>query len=251
MIEVSGLTKSFGALRVLSDISFRADRDEFVTIFGPSGCGKTTVLRILAALETPDAGRVLVDGVDGLARLDDYKKKISIVWQDPRLLPWRTTLGNVAFSLEMRNPDLPRPDVLGRACQALELVGLRPFASTLPRQLSGGMRQRVNLARALALDAEIMLMDEPLASLNEITDKRQLIGAIASMWELKRKTVIYVTHSVSEAVSLSDRIVVFSDKPTRILGELRVPVARPRDLTSKEVVDICNQIRQLLGGLIA
>src|SRR5262249_41473232 len=163
VIEVSGLTKSFGALRVLSDISFRADRDEFVTIFGPSGCGKTTVLRILAALETPDAGRVLVDGVDGLARLDDYKKKISIVWQDPRLLPGPPTWGTVAFSLERGTRGRRRPDVLGRASQALELVGLRPFASTLPRQLSGGMRQRVNLARALALDAEIMLMDEPLA----------------------------------------------------------------------------------------
>jgi ABC-type nitrate/sulfonate/bicarbonate transport system ATPase subunit len=251
VIEVSGLAKSFGELRVLSDISFRVDRDEFVTIFGPSGCGKTTILRILAALETPDAGRVLVDGVDGLARRDDYKRKISIVWQDPRLLPWRTALGNVAFSLEMRHPDLPRPEVMGRAGRALGLVGLTAFASTLPRQLSGGMRQRVNLARALALDAEIMLMDEPLASLNEITDKRQLMGAISAIWEMKRKTVVYVTHSVSEAVSLSDRIVVFSDKPTRILGEIRVPVARPRDLTSKEVVEICNHITELLGGLIA
>jgi ABC-type nitrate/sulfonate/bicarbonate transport system ATPase subunit len=251
VIEVSGLAKSFGELRVLSDISFRVDRDEFVTIFGPSGCGKTTILRILAALETPDAGRVLVDGVDGLARRDDYKRKISIVWQDPRLLPWRTALGNVAFSLEMRHPDLPRPEVMGRAGRALGLVGLTAFASTLPRQLSGGMRQRVNLARALALDAEIMLMDEPLASLNEITDKRQLMGAISAIWEMKRKTVVYVTHSVSEAVSLSDRIVVFSDKPTRILGEIPVPVARPRDLTSKEVVEICNHITELLGGLIA
>ena len=250
MIEVTGLAKSFGELAVLRDISFRVDRDEFVTIFGPSGCGKTTILRILAALETPDAGRVLVDGVDGLAHRDDYKRKISIVWQDPRLLPWRTAVGNVAFSVEMRHPEVPRDEVARRAGRALELVGLAAFAGSLPRQLSGGMRQRVNLARALALDADIMLMDEPLASLNEITDKRQLMSGISAIWEMKRKTVVYVTHSVSEAVSLSDRIVVFSDKPTRILGEIRVPAARPRDLTSREIVEICNRVTELLGGLI-
>lgn len=251
MIEVTRLAKSFGELRVLADISFRVDRDEFVTIFGPSGCGKSTILRILAALEAPDSGQLLVDGVDGFAQLDEYKKKVSIVWQDPRLLPWRTALGNVAFSLEMRHADLSREAVLRRAGRALELVGLTAFAASLPRELSGGMRQRVNLARALALDSDIMLMDEPLASLNEITDKRQLMDGISAIWEMKRKTVIYVTHSVSEAVSLSDRIVVFSDKPTRILGEIRVPLARPRTPTSRDVVELGNRVTELLGGLIA
>jgi len=246
MIEVSRLSKRFGSLQVLSGLSFRVAQGEFVTIFGPSGCGKTTLLRILATLEQPDRGAVQVNGVDGFARHEEYKGKISMVWQDPRLLPWRTALQNVTFALEMRYPEITKEDAKKRAEEAITLVGLADFADHLPRQLSGGM-----LARALVLDADIMLMDEPLASLNEITEKRQLMNEIAHLWEVKRKTVIYVTHSVSEAVYLSDRILVFSDKPTALLEEVRVPLSRPRVLTSRTAEEIGNHISELFGGMIA
>src|SRR3972149_7489802 len=156
MIEVLDLSKNFGRVRVLDQVSFKVERDEFVTIFGPSGCGKTTLLRILATLEKPDSGHILLDGVDAFKQMEEYKKKISIVWQDPRLLPWRTALGNVTFSLEMRNPDLAKGDGSSLTEKSLALVGLLEFASCLPRQLSGGMRQRINLARALVLDSDIM-----------------------------------------------------------------------------------------------
>lgn len=251
MIEVSNLAKSFGRVRVLNDIGFKVNRGEFVTTFGPSGCGKTTLLRMLACLETPDSGQILLDGLDAFRHSEEYKKRISIVWQDPRLLPWRTAAGNVTFSLEMRHPDLNKGEAKVLTEKALGLVGLLEFAHCLPRQLSGGMRQRINLARALVLDSDIMLMDEPLASLNEITDKKGLMIEISKIWEIKRKTIIYVTHSVSEAVFLSDRIIVLSDKPTNILREVPVPLPRPRNLTSKEATAICNQITELLGGMIA
>jgi len=250
MIEVTGLSKCFGSVRVLNGLSFQVTQGEFVTIFGPSGCGKTTLLRVLATLEQPDQGIVQVNGVDGFARHEEYKGMISVVWQDPRLLPWRTALQNVTFALEMRRPEVARGEAARQAREALKFVGLADFADHLPRQLSGGMRQRVNLARALVLDAEIMLMDEPLASLNEITEKRQLMAEIAHLWEVKRKTVIYVTHSVSEAVYLSDRILVFSDKPTTLLEEVPVPLSRPRILTSRMAEEIGNHISELFGGMI-
>ncbi|MBI3014811.1 MAG: ABC transporter ATP-binding protein [Candidatus Tectomicrobia bacterium] len=251
MIEVSRLSKCFGSLQVLNSLSFRVAQGEFVTIFGPSGCGKTTLLRILATLEQPDRGTIEVNGVDGFARHEEYKGKISLVWQDPRLLPWRTALQNVTFALEMRYPEVSKEEAGRRAREAIKFVGLLDFADHLPRQLSGGMRQRINLARALVLDADIMLMDEPLASLNEITEKRQLMNEIAHLWEVKRKTVVYVTHSVSEAVYLSDRILVFSDKPTALLEEVRVPLSRPRNLTSRTAEEIGNHISELFGGMIA
>ncbi|HLC27098.1 MAG TPA: ABC transporter ATP-binding protein [bacterium] len=250
MIEVRQLGKRFGSLQVLDNLSFKVAQGEFVTIFGPSGCGKTTLLRILATLEQPDEGAIVVDGVDGSSRHEEYKGKISVVWQDPRLLPWRTAVQNVTFALEMRHPEVSKEEARSRANETLKLVGLMDFAGHLPRQLSGGMRQRINLARALVLDADIMLMDEPLSNLNEITEKRQLMNEIARLWEVKRKTVIYVTHSVSEAVYLSDRILVFSDKPTTLLEEVRVSLSRPRNLTSRTAEEIGNHISELFGGMI-
>lgn len=250
MIDVQQLSKNFGPLQVLNRLSFQVDQGEFVTIFGPSGCGKTTLLRILATLEQPDQGSIVVKGVDAFVQPEEYKGKISMVWQDPRLLPWRTALQNIAFAVEMRYPEVSREVARLRAREALELVGLAEAADHLPRQLSGGMRQRINLARALILDADIMLMDEPLASLNEITEKRQLMDAIAKLWEMKRKTVIYVTHSVSEAIYLSDRIVVLSDKPTALLEQVQVPLGRPRVLTSRTAEEIGNHISELFGGMI-
>jgi len=250
IIEVSRLSKRFGSLQVINSLSFRVAQGEFVTIFGPSGCGKTTLLRILATLEQPDQGTIEVNGVNGFARHEEYKGKISVVWQDPRLLPWRTALQNVTFALEMRYPEVSKGDAKQQAREAIKLVGLVDFADHLPRQLSGGMRQRVNLARALVLDADIMLMDEPLASLNEITEKRQLMNEIAKLWELKRKTIIYVTHSVSEAIYLSDRIVVLSDKPTVLLEQVEIPLSRPRVLTSAAAEKISNHISELFGGMI-
>jgi len=246
MIKIAAITKSFGTLSVLGDISFNVADGAFVTIFGPSGCGKTTLLRILAGLERPDRGTVTVNGVDAFAEPDHHIRTISVVWQDPRLLPWRTALQNISFGLELREFGYSRAELRSRAMDALRLVGLADFAQALPRELSGGMRQRVNLARALVLDTDIVLMDEPLANLNEVTEKVSLMKQILKIWEMKKKTILYVTHGLNEGIYLSDKIIVCSTKPTSVIEQVEVKVPRPRDLTCNEA----NELRALVTRLM-
>jgi NitT/TauT family transport system ATP-binding protein len=220
------LTKRFGDLEVLRDISVEIGDGEFVGFVGPSGCGKTTFLRIVSGLEPANEGTVSVDGriVTGPGRDRGF------VFQSDSLLPWRSVLGNTVVGLELAGR-ISTAD-LDRTRKLLDLVGLSGFEAYYPRQLSGGMRQRVNLARALAIDPQILLMDEPFSALDAQT-REIMQGELQRIWERGRKTVLFVTHQIDEAVFLSDRVLVFARRPGRILEEIRVALPRPRILATK------------------
>lgn len=205
----------------LHDVSLEVREGEFVCIVGPSGCGKTTLLRIIAGLQKPTVGTVEISR-------DDTKKPLTaMVFQENSLLPWRTVRQNIGFGLEMRSvPSVERKQVVDHY---LEKTGLERFANAYPHQLSGGMKQRVALGRAFANGAEVLLMDEPFAAADEQT-KSVLQQELLRIWDGERKTVVYVTHSIEEAISLSDRIIVMTARPGRIKSIVDVDFPRPRDI---------------------
>jgi NitT/TauT family transport system ATP-binding protein len=231
-IEVRGLTKRWvtrdGPVVALEGISLAVAPHEFVTLLGPSGCGKSTLLMIVGGLVASDAGEVRVAG----ARRDrPDPRTVAMAFQDPGLFPWRTALENVEFGLELQGVPAARRREIARSL--LEPVGLRGFENRYPRELSGGMKQRVAIARALALDAPILLMDEPFGALDEQT--RLLMGEwLLGIWARTRKTVVFVTHSLQEAILLSQRIVVMTARPGRIKASFEVTLPMPRDLDGPE-----------------
>lgn len=228
-IEARDLTKVYpsrnGPISALRDFSLRVEEGEFVCIVGPSGCGKSTFLRILGGLITPSSGRVELFPRDERAPLQN------IVFQEYAIFPWKTVLDNVAFGLEMRG--VPRTERRETARDWIRKVGLAKFADAYPHQLSGGMKQRVSIARAFANDPEILLMDEPLGALDAQT-RVILQGELIRLWEASRKTVVYITHSIEESVLLGDRIVLMTAHPGTYKSEFPVPFERPRsfELTS-------------------
>ena len=222
----AGLSKRFGTLDVLRNIDLEVTEGEFISIVGPSGCGKTTFLRIVAGLEQATGGAVRLDGRVVLGPGSDR----GFVFQNDSLLPWRTVLANAMVGPEING----RVDAAARArtMDLLRLVGLGGFENYFPRQLSGGMRQRVNLARALAVDPKILLMDEPFSALDAQT--REIMQTeLLRIWEQGRKTALFVTHQIDEAVYLSDRILVFARRPGRIQEIVPIDLPRPRDLSIK------------------
>jgi NitT/TauT family transport system ATP-binding protein len=223
---VRNLSKTFNDLKVLNDISVDVAQGEFVSIVGPSGCGKTTFLRIVAGLEAATSGEARLDG----RRIEGPGGDRGFVFQQDNLMPWRNVLGNAMLGPEIAgsvDDKLKR-----RAVDLLRLVGLAGFERYYPRQLSGGMRQRVNLARALAIDPQLLLMDEPFSALDAQT--REIMQTeLLRVWEEGRKTVLFVTHQIDEAVLLSDRVFVFARRPGRIQQVVQVPLPRPRKLEMK------------------
>ena len=225
-LTVASLHKSFGGLAVLEDVSLAVAPGEFVSFVGPSGGGKTTFLRIIAGLESADQGDIRIDDhpvtKPGMDR--------GFVFQADSLLPWRTVFNNTFIGLEVNGAITP--ETRSRTQALLRLVGLGGFENYYPRQLSGGMRQRVNLARALAVNPEVLLMDEPFSSLDAQT--REIMQAeLMRIWSSGRKTVLFITHQIDEAVYLSDRVVVFSRRPGRISEIVAVGLPRPRPLSVK------------------
>jgi NitT/TauT family transport system ATP-binding protein len=223
---VSNLTKRFGNLEVLSEINTDIGNGEFISFIGPSGCGKTTFLRIIAGLDQASSGEVRLNGRAVRAPGADR----GFVFQNDNLLPWRTVFDNAFLGLEIagRVGDAERR----RTLDLLKLVGLAGFEDYYPRQLSGGMRQRLNLARALAVDPEVLLMDEPFSALDAQT--REIMQTeLMRVWEQGRKTVLFVTHQIDEAVFLSDRIFVFARRPGRIQEVVHIDLPRPRPLDIK------------------
>jgi NitT/TauT family transport system ATP-binding protein len=222
-IRVEGASKRFGPLEALQPVDLEIAPGEVVTVLGPSGCGKTTLLRIVAGLERPTEGTVAIDGAPPAAARS--AKRIGFVPQSPALLPWRTVEANVRLLQEVNRAGNPHdvPDV----GSLLHEVGLTEFRAAYPYELSGGMQQRVALARAFAIGAPYLLMDEPFASLDEITraDMRHLL---ARLCEPLNTAVLFVTHSLAEAVYLSDRVVVLSARPGRLVGIERIDLAHPR-----------------------
>jgi NitT/TauT family transport system ATP-binding protein len=228
IIDVRKLARVFHAGRArveaLAEVSFSVEEGEFVTLVGPSGCGKSTLLQILAGLIAPTAGEAFIAGERVAAPMPD---KIGMVFQDPTLLPWKTALANVEFPLDLRGVD--RAGRRQRSAALLELVGLAQFADHYPHELSGGMRQRVAIARGLAQDPRLILMDEPFAALDEQTRTR-MGHDLLDIWQKTRKTVFFITHSLTEAIYLSDRVLVMSPRPGRILDTIAIDFPRPRDL---------------------
>lgn len=214
-----------GSTLALHNLSFQVAAQEFVCIVGPSGCGKTTLLKLIAGLQAPDSGCIVLGG--GADAFKPQRPTCAMVFQDQGLFPWLTVLENAAFGLEMQGVD--RQTRQARATQWLSNVGLADFLHSYPHQLSGGMRQRVAIARAFLADAPILLMDEPFGALDAQT--RLLMQAeLLTLWQNERKTVVYVTHDIEEAIWLGDRVLLLSGRPGQILEELPIPLDRPRAL---------------------
>jgi NitT/TauT family transport system ATP-binding protein len=226
VIRVDGVSKRFGRreapLVALEELSFDIADGQFVSLVGPSGCGKSTLLQIIGGLIPATTGRV---SVDRLAVEGPQPGKIAIVFQDAMLLPWKSALENVEFPLDLRGMD--KTERRRRSIEMLRLVGLGEFAGAFPHQLSGGMRQRVSIARGLAQDPRIILMDEPFGALDEQT-RLKMGHELLRIWEATRKTIFLITHSLAEAIFLSDVVLVMSERPGRILEKIEVPMPRPR-----------------------
>ena len=230
-------------LDIIDNVSFVAKKGEFVSLIGPSGCGKSTLLRIIAGLIQPTSGKVLFRDKEML----EPNSKVSFVFQDFALLPWLTNIENVKIGLS--RSDMADETKSKKASQLLEKFGLAGFESYYPNALSGGMKQRVGIARAIASDPEVLLMDEPFSSLDELT-ANSLRMDIINMLENKKisvNSVIMVTHNVEEAVELSDKIIVLSDKPAHIKRIIKVNWSRPRDKRSKEFAEKLDEIYAVLA----
>jgi len=243
-LVVDGVSKWFRMRRVsvhaLDNVSLHIREGEFVCLVGPSGCGKSTLLNIIAGLEKPDRGQVMADGkpVTGPGR------ERMMMFQESALFPWLNVMDNVLFGLKLK-PNLTRHERVEVARYYLKLVGLSKFVHANVHELSGGMKQRVALARCLAPNPRVLLMDEPFGALDAIT-REQLYGDIQEIWKQRRKTIVFVTHNVREAVCLGDRVVLFSPHPGRIQEKFEIGLPRPRDINSVDLAKYSTEITRAL-----
>ena len=233
-IEARSLHKTYasrdGAVVALQDVSLEVGDSEFVSILGPSGCGKSTLLRILDGLAKADSGEVLMDGKP----VERPTQERGFVFQSFNLFPWRTVRGNIEFGMEIKR--VPKDERHATAQRLIELVGLAGFERKYPHELSGGMQQRVGIARALAIDPAVLLMDEPFGGLDAQT-REDMQDELLRIWAAQRKTVLFVTHSIEEAIYLSDRVVIMTPRPGRVLAEVAIPFERPRTETHRTLSD--------------
>src|SRR5271167_999512 len=243
-VTVTNLRKVYrtGAesVEAVSSVSFAVPRGQFVAILGPSGCGKSTLLMMVGGLETVTSGSIEIGGTP----MTGPRTSIGVMFQDPTLLPWKSALDNVLFPIRV----LKRPldAYRDRARQLLERVGLDEFAHKKPHELSGGMRQRVAICRALVYDPELLLMDEPFSALDAIT-RDEMNELLLDLWQQYTKTALFVTHSIREAVFLADRVLVMTRRPAKIVEDLTIPFPRPREMAigeSREFNEICGHLRE-------
>ncbi len=242
-LEAASVSHAFDlegqSLHVLDDVSFTVKPGEFVALLGPSGCGKSTLLRLVSGLETPRQGSLSEDG----AVITGPDPSRVVMFQDPTLYPWRTIRDNVALGLEIRGELKSKRD---RVDEALKLVGLTDFAKVYPHQLSGGMAQRASLARALVNDPRLLILDEPLGKLDALT-RLSMQTEIAELWRKNRFTALLVTHDVEEALFLATRVLVFSERPARIVADLDVDLPYPRHRGNSRLTELRHEIMVLLG----
>ncbi len=226
-LEVRAVRKVFNDLEAIRSVSFDVRDGEFVSLLGPSGCGKSTLLTMIAGLTPVTDGQIRLGGTV----VTGPRRETGVVFQSPVLLPWRTVLDNVLFPAELLK--LPRAPLRARAIELLHMAKIADFAGALPRQLSGGMRQRAAICRALVHDPSLLLMDEPFSALDAIT--RDEMGVeLLRIWQLNRKTVVFVTHSIREAVLLSDRVLVMGRRPATMIDEVAIALPRPRQIAMTE-----------------
>jgi NitT/TauT family transport system ATP-binding protein len=247
-VEVDALSKIYNPgprqVEALGSVSFSVRSGDFVSILGPSGCGKSTLLMIVGGLEPATTGSVRVAG----EAVSGPRLRTGVIFQDPTLLPWKTVLENVLFPVQIQRR--MTPEFRARADELLRLVGLQDFEHKRPHELSGGMKQRAAICRALVTDPDLMLMDEPFSALDAIT-RDELNVALLDIWERHHKTGLFVTHSIREAVFLSDRVIVMGRRPSRIVADVPVPFPRPRDIRIQEssaFTEICAMLRDKIGS---
>ena len=238
-IKVANLTKHFGKLLVLDKISFDVAKGEFLSIVGPTGCGKTTFLNCLSKLIPASEGNIFIDGEVA----DPEKHNISFVFQEPTCLPWRTVRDNVAFGMEIKG--FPPQKKQERLQHILDMVGLTDTATLYPNQVSASMEQRIAVARAFAVDPDLLLMDEPYGQL-DVKLRYYLEDELIRLWQTLKSTVVFVTHNIEEAVYVAERILVLSNKPTKIKAEVLVDLPRPRSLIDPKFVEIRKKVTELI-----
>jgi ABC-type nitrate/sulfonate/bicarbonate transport system ATPase subunit len=229
------LSMKFDSLSVLENIRFKVHENEFLVIVGPSGCGKTTMAKLLAGLMTPTSGHVTMRGEN----ISPKVHNISIVFQEPSCIPWRTLWDDITMGMVIKGAD--QSAIKKRAKEVIKLVGLDGFEEYFPKQLSGGMKQRVAIARAYATNPDLLLMDEPFGHLDAQTRYLMQIE-IMRIWEKEKKTVVFITNNIEEAVYLATRIIVFSKLPARIKAEYRIELPRPRKLTALEFLGVRSEV---------
>ena len=246
LLQVREVSATFpngnGGMRALNRVTFSVQSEEFVCILGPSGVGKSTLLRILAGLLPPTSGETLFHGEPAAGP----RGAVGVVFQKANLMPWRDVLGNITLPLEVAGTQ--RSEAIAQAMEMVELVGLTGFEHVLPRDLSGGMAQRVAIARALIIDPDMLLLDEPFGSLDAMTRER-MGGELVRIWQARRKTVVMVTHSISEALFLADRVLVLNDRPGRVCLNMPVDLPRPRDpgvAYTPEFGSLARRVRQAI-----
>ena len=235
-----------GSIVALDHLSLDVAEGEFISLLGPSGCGKSTLLKLISGLAVPSSGELRILG----SRISGPRREVGMVFQKPNLLPWKTVLGNVLVPARSLGLDIKAST--RKALELLELVGLGKFANNYPWELSGGMQQRVGVARGLLHDPALLLMDEPFAALDAMT--RENMGSeLQRIWMASRKSVVFVTHSIPEAVFLSDRVLMMSSAPGRIIEELRIDLPRPRNvdtMATPEFGALCAHLRKRFGSVV-
>jgi len=238
-IEVRNLTKRFGDLLVLDEISFNVGEGEFLSIVGPTDCGKTTFLNTLSKLIPSTAGDIFIDGEIA----DPKQHHLSFVFQEPTCMPWRTVRENVAYGMEVKH--VPKVEMEKKLDQIMGMVGLADCAGLYPNQVSASMLQRIAVARAFAVNPDLLLMDEPYGQL-DVKLRYYLEDELVRLWEHLKSTVIFVTHNIEEAVYVSERILILSNKPAKIKAEVKVDLPRPRSLIDPRFVEIRKEVTELI-----
>jgi len=238
-VKVRNLTKSFGDLLVLDDVSFDVRKGEFLCIVGPTGCGKTTFLNCLTKLYSISSGEITIDGEP----IDLKKQNIAYIFQENSTMPWLTVEENIRFGLDIKK--VPKDIAEQRVNQMLDLVNLRNFASYYPKQLSMSMLQKVGIARAFATQPSLLLMDEPYSQL-DLNLRCRLEDELIALWKREKTTVIFITHNIEEAVYLGERILVLTNKPTKIKREIMNHLERPRKISDPEFVELRNEVTSLI-----
>jgi NitT/TauT family transport system ATP-binding protein len=249
-ISVSGLCVDFVTNgrrnRVLNGIDLSIERGGFASLIGPSGCGKSTLLKVLAGLQSPTAGQVSVGGMTPAEAV--RQRRIGLVFQEAALMPWKSALENVCLLMQVTEKQRPKAEIRERAMELMRVVGLEHAIDRRPAQLSGGMRQRVAIARALALDPEVLMMDEPFGALDAIT-REEMSDFLLEIWQRTGKTIVFVTHSIDEAVYMSREVYVMATNPARIIERMPIALAYPRNETSyalPDFADSATRLRRLL-----
>jgi NitT/TauT family transport system ATP-binding protein len=243
-LRVAGVRKVFGKLEAIKSVSVDIADGEFVSLLGPSGCGKSTLLMMIAGLTQPTSGELVLAG----SPISGPRRDVGVVFQSPVLLPWRTVIDNVLFPIELLR--LPRAEYRDRAMELLNMTKLGEFVDALPRQLSGGMRQRASICRALIHNPSTLLMDEPFSALDAIT-RDDMAVELLRIWQGNRKTVIFVTHSIREAAFLSDRVLVMGRRPATIIEEVVIDLPRPRHIGMTEEESFNKYVRHLRKSIEA